>query len=113
MIRHGERLRWFPHPGFTWRDLLVVLTHAPDDSPFARALTECGHSTAEHLALLTHHTLAGANWQRAGDKKQKPPAPPDCMLPPELREKQLFGGASMPIDAMHDWLGWGREPATA
>ena len=72
------RLRDFPNPRFRWRDLLVVLVHAPDDSPFKRALSECGHSTGEHLQLLLHHALAGANWQRGSGKEKDRPKLPEC-----------------------------------
>lgn len=88
-----------------------MLQFAPDDSPFVRALTECGHTAAEHLTLLTQHLLSVANWQRVGDKKIKPPRLPDCMLPEDQRATQKFGTASMPIEDMQAWLGWSSPPA--
>ena len=106
-------MRDFPNPRFRWRDLLVVLVHAPDDSPFKRALSECGHSTGEHLQLLLHHALAGANWQRGSGKEKDRPKLPECMLPPELRpEKKHLGDARMSLDETADWLGWSLPEAS-
>lgn len=113
LLRFGQRLRWFPTPTFSWGDLLVVLVHAPEDSPLKRALAECGHSTSEHLQLLLHHALAGANWQRGDGKERDRPKLPDCMLPPELRpEVKQLGDARMTLDEAADWLGWNLPDAT-
>ena len=101
-----------PHPWFTWRDLLVVLVHAPDDAPLKRALAGCGHSPAEHLTLLLHYTLSAANWQRAGGKRHERPKPLDCMLPPDLRETQVIGTARMTLEETADFLGWEIPPPT-
>ena len=96
---------------FTWRDLLVVLVHAPEDSPLKRALGGCGHSPVEHLTLLLHFDLACANWQRGNGRRNDRPKPVDCMLPPDLRETQQLGNARMTLDEAADFLGW-ELPAT-
>lgn len=91
----------------------MVVKYAPDDSPLGRALTECGHTVAEHLDLATHYLLSVANWQRAGDRKVKAPKPPDCMLPPEERETQKIGGSKpLPVEDMAEWLGWEKPTLT-
>lgn len=91
----------------------MLVKYAPDDSPIARALTDCGHTVKEHLDLAEQFLLSVANWQRAGDRKVKPPRLPDCMLPPEERETQKIGGSKpLPVEDMADWLGWERPNLT-
>lgn len=87
--------------------------HAPDDSPFKRAMSECGHSPAEHLQLLLQFTLAVANWQRGSGKDRDRPRPVECLLPEDQRpEKKHLGDARMSLDETADWLGWSLPEAS-
>lgn len=108
MIRHGQRLRGFPSAAFTWRDLLVVVTCAADDSPLRRAAaSDCGHSTSEHLGLAAQYLLEVGNWQRGSGKKKDQPKPLTCLLPPGMRpEVQQIGDAKMGLAEAAGWLGW-------
>lgn len=71
-----------------------------------RAIAECGHSPAEHLALLIHYDLQVGHWQRGSGKKHDQPKPLDCLLPPEMRTTTRYGNARMTIDEAADFLGW-------
>ena len=104
MVRLGKRLSDLLTGELTWRDLLVVLRHAPEDSPLRRATGDCGHSPAEHLSLLLLHSSQVGNWQRAHGKKRDRPDPPKCLNPDVSTEK--MGSAPMPLDETADWLGW-------
>lgn len=106
-IRVGHRLRHVPSPGFSWRDLLVVVVNAPDDSPLRRVMSDCGHSSAEHIALIQQHSLDVANWQRGSGKARDRPKPLTCLLPPDQRpEVTRFGDAQMTLEETADWIGW-------
>lgn len=109
-MRVGLRLRDLPSPGFTWRDLLVLVACRPPDSPLSRALNGgCAHTESEHLALGTAHLLAVANWQRAGGKRVNAPKPPECLVPAEQKTVNQYGKAAMSLAEAADWLGWERE----
>lgn len=99
-------MRDLPSPGLSWRDLWVILLHAPAESPWARALSLCGHTADEHGYIAQLHVAQVANWQRAGGKKGTAPKLPDC-LTGEDREVTRYGTRSMDLDDMAAWLGWG------
>lgn len=83
----------------------MVLQHAPPESPFARALSSCGHTADDHAYIAQIHVALIANWQRAGGKKSQAPKLPDCMTGEE-REITRYGTRSMDLDDMAAWLGW-------
>lgn len=88
-----------------WRELYVLLHHAPEDSPVMRARTGCGHSVSEHLSLLLIHSQQVGNWQRAHGKKSTYPKLVEC-LDRQIEKTQLGKGERMTLDQAADWLGW-------
>lgn len=106
LIRHGLRLRDLPSERLSWRDLSVILQCAPPESPLARALSECGHTAADHLYITHLYVAQVANWQRGGGKKSTQPKLPDCLAPEGEKEITRYGTRAMDIDDMAEWLGW-------
>lgn len=104
MVRLGRRIVDLHSGVLSWRDLLVVLRHAPEDSPLRRAKVECGHSPAEHLSLFLLHSTQVGNWQRAHGKKRDYPKLPVCLDQSVSTEK--IGSAPMPLEEAAGWLGW-------
>lgn len=105
LVRTGRRLADLTTGGLGWRELYVLLHHAPEDSPIMRAHSGCGHSAAEHLQLLTIHYQQVGNWQRAHGKKTTYPKLPDC-LDRNVEKTTLGAGERMTLDEAASWLGW-------
>lgn len=105
LVRTGRRLADLGTERLAWRDLFVLLRHAPDDSPVMRARSECGHTPAEHLASLLLHSQQVANWQRSGGKRMNYPKMIAC-LEGETRQTEQIGSARMTLDETAEWLGW-------
>lgn len=74
---YGLPLSALGSPALTYRRLRVLLAHLPADSATTRALHP-GHAGWDlHAHLLAHlaDLAAGANWQRAGDRRAPRPRP--------------------------------------
>lgn len=104
LVRTGRRLADLGTDRLGWRELYVLLHHAPEDSPVMRAQSECGHSPAEHLGLLMLHAQQVGNWQRGHGKKTDYPPVPECL--DKRVSKEQIGSARMTLDETADWLGW-------
>ena len=76
LIRLGLRLRWLGSPLLTLRDLILIVSLAPRDSPLLRALNpDTGWDLHAHLLAVIFDSLNAANWQRAGGKQSTKPKP--------------------------------------
>lgn len=100
----GRRLTDLGTPMLGWRDLYVLLRHAPEDSPLMRARLGCGHSPTEHIGLLQLHSADVGNWQRSAGKKTDYPKPPACLDGSVSTEK--VGSGAMTLEETAAWLGW-------
>ncbi len=105
LTRLGKSLADLGTPALGWRELYVLLHHAPEDSPIMRAHSECGHSAAEHLSLLLIYSQQVGNWQRARGKRATYPKLPKC-LDKNIETKRFGQGERMTLDEAADWLGW-------
>lgn len=59
----------------TLRALAVRIKHLPRESAFVRAVVGGPHYTDTDVLLIVADILAGANWQRGGDKDAPRPKP--------------------------------------
>lgn len=76
LIRLGLRLRWRNTGLLTLRDLILIVTLAPRESPLVRALNpENSWDLHAHLLAVIFDSLNAANWQRAGGKQSSKPKP--------------------------------------
>ena len=105
LVRLGRRLADLGTDRLGWRELYVLLHHAPEDSPIMRARAECGHSPSEHLSLLLLHSQQVGNWQRSHGKKSTYPKLPQC-LDQTVETSTLGRGERMTLDEAAEWLGW-------
>lgn len=105
----GLRLDDLGTERLTWRDLLVVVQHRPQDSALARALDgdEAVWSLTDHLLAITIDVLNIANWQRenAGKGKgQSPTRKPKRMPRPGVQDDtQKIGAEPIPIKDFDAW----------
>lgn len=115
LIRAGLRLRDAPSRRLNWRDVYLIVKHAPRDSPIQRALADDDGpiwSTSDYLLAKVVDALNAGNWQRGGGKGTKPKPTP---RPGDVKHA---GRDALPVDQMQEWLGEGwaseaDEPADA
>lgn len=95
-IRHGHRLRDYPSPRHTWRDLWVIVRMAPADSPLARHLhpVETAWTATDYLLALVVDALNAANWQRGGKGQRPKPLP----RPGDTSTQRI--GKAVPLDEL-------------
>ena len=104
LISLGLRLRDCPSPGFNWRDLWVICRRLGRSSELYKAMNpddDTSWSVTDYLLALVADNTAFRLWQAAGGKGRKPkpiPRPGDT---------KKYGGDSLPVDQMADWLGEG------
>lgn len=76
LIRLDLRLRWLGTPLLTVRDLVLVVSMAPPDSPLTLTIApDARWSLQAHLLALAVDALSAANWQRSGGKGSRRPEP--------------------------------------
>lgn len=95
-IRLGHRLRDYPSPQHTWRDLWVIVRMAPADSPLARHMhpVETAWTASDYLMALAVDALNAANWQRGGKGQRPKPIP----RPGETSSQRI--GKPIPLDEL-------------
>lgn len=113
LIKAGLRLRWLCDgtDRLNWRDLWVVIRAADPDSLVHRAIDSesFGWSRTQYMLADIIDHLAGANWQRSGDKRRPKPKP--FPRPGTQQESTQFGERSgfepeaAGKEEMADWLG--------
>lgn len=103
LISLGLRLRDCPSPEFNWRDLWVICRRLGRSSELYKAMNpddDTSWSVTDYLLALVADNTAFRLWQSAGGKGRKPkpiPRPGDT---------KKYGGDSLPVSDMADWLGW-------
>lgn len=103
-IRMGVRLRDAPSPRLTWRDLWVILSCSPPESPIHMALSDTDTAPWRISDYLLAAVVDAVNirlWQAGGGKGQKPRPVP---RPEDTRH---IGRDALPVDEMREWLGEG------
>lgn len=110
LIALGLRLRDLGTERLTWRDLFVIVRQSPRTTALNRErLGEAADwSLTEHLLAGVFDLLAGANWQRSGDKHA--PRPKPIARPGSKSEGTSLGSGAIPASEFDAW--WG-APSTA
>lgn len=104
LIQAGARLRDWPDNGVTWRDLYIVIRHAPPGSAVYRAVAgDEWHRTPE-LEFLREieHNLRVLAWQNGNGKSHDYPEPIRLPWDPPLAARP----DAMDWDEAFEWLGW-------
>ena len=82
LIGLGLRLRDFPSAALSWRDLLVIVRHAPATSAIVRALDPNWQRTPEvDLLREVEHGVRVLAWQQTRDGSKGRNAPERLRLP--------------------------------
>lgn len=109
LIALGLRLDDLGSERLTWRDLWVIVQHAPRESALARAVggDDVVWGLTDHLLATTIDVLNIANWQREnqGRKKgQTPTRKPKRMPRPGVEdETKSIGSEPIPIKDFDAW----------
>lgn len=103
LIGLGLRLDWLGTHALTWRDLLVIVKHAPPGSALARDMQggAAGWLIGERLSLAILNQLRVLSWQQAG--KGRRPKPID---PPDVGHTTQFQGGGLSREEIDRRLGW-------
>lgn len=115
LLRIGKHLDDLGTPALSWRDLLVLVTHAQPDSATFKALNpEWQHTPDLELLRSVEYRLRWLQWVKTEDARRHPKSPPQPMpLPwdPEP-EQTAYKGDALPIEELNDFLGWTPEQIT-
>lgn len=112
------RLRDFPTPWCSWRDLYVVVATAlryPSlDDPLALAVLGPSEAWSPRDLLAASQVdnstfLAWTKTKDAADHPNRPPKPIPRPGVQETAEVKHFGSDPVPLDELADWLGWEME----
>lgn len=103
------RLSWLGTKALTWRDLYVIVRHAPRDSAIQRSITGADHpwGLPEQLLAAIFDVLSVANWQRGGDENAKKPERLERPGVSKRAEGQVIAqGKAVSTEEMDALLGW-------
>lgn len=107
LISLGLRLRDLGTERLTWRDLKVIVTRMPPHKS-AVALEQSPQDApwglAEHLLAELTDTQHLLLWSKTKDGQKNRDRPKPIERPGRRPEK--FGKQPLPLDEMHEWLGW-------
>lgn len=119
LIDKGLRLRDFPSDRLTYGDLLAIIRNAPRSSAVARSLDpeRAEWSTTDYLLAQVVDSQAWLVWAKTEDgaKNRNRPRPlPRPGMTPDVGEAEVrhFGSDPIPLDELHDFLGWEAELQT-
>lgn len=110
LIDRGMRLRWFPSPDYSWRDLYVIVKHLGQESNFGRVSigddavwtfqAQLQATMVDYLRLLF--------WTKTkdGSKGRNPPKPiPRPGVDDGAEKKKIGGNTVLPAEQMRAALG--------
>lgn len=102
------RLRGFPSPELTWRDLHVIVTCAPPDSPLARSMEPAVAGQLDTQLLRSiEYSLRWLSWAKTKDGHAGRNRPEWVRFPWESAPRSdAMRGDSMGLDEAAEWLGW-------
>ena len=104
LIRHGLRWRDFPNSGFTWRDLVVIVTCMDPSGPLGLAVNPQGAVDAgTELARSMEHSLRWLVWSRSSEAEfGRPPLPWRFTW----EEDDGYAADAMTVEEVNAFLGW-------
>jgi hypothetical protein len=107
LIGLGLRLEWLGSERLTWRDLLVIVRHLPQDSALSRSMNGSISSwtVTDYLLADIFDALNIANWQRANAGKKSPsPKPKPYPRPGAKDNTRRIGRDPLPIPELDAWI---------
>lgn len=109
LITLGLRLDDLGTRRLSWRDLLVIVSNAPQHSALVRAKVGERSEWTLPVRMLADifDLLAGANWQRSGTKGNRPKPYPRPVDPATVKK---WGSGPKPIEEINALLGWTTVP---
>jgi hypothetical protein len=109
LLHLGKNLDDLGTPALSWRDLLVIVTHAqPETATFKALNPEWQHTNEVEFLRSIEYRLRWLQWVKTEDAKRHPKSPPEpWALPWDPKPKSdAYKGDAVPIDELNDFLGW-------
>ena len=108
LIKLGLRLRQLGTEWLTWRDLLVIVQHAGNDTSLYMAMhpDAAAWNLSEHLLAVIADAVIAGNWMQSKDGQRNRNRPKPIPRPGVEPENKRFGGKAESMETIRDWLGW-------
>lgn len=110
LIAAGLRLRWFPAPDYTWRDLVIFVAHLPSSSALSKLQLgdDAYWGISEHLAAMQVDYLRLLAWMKTKDAQYGRNRPKPIQRPgvDDGKDRKKIGGTTtLPAAELAEVLG--------